>query len=1234
MKAAKKARQRKRRREAKAKAVNRADKAFATSLISTETKHYPHMEWNGEDFVPRSPAYSPYINVETTVMRSAHTKLGVKWQGKTRGAFETVKTKSLADTGCQTCNGGLDFLKEINCPVSYLVPTSHRIHGITQDGLDIIGSVMLRISVGDRTTRQMVHISKNTHGLYLSETALKELGVISREFPHGSYSDDTCKSTQASSAFGCCTDDGAASCVERGPTPRRPEKLPFEPTKENIPKFEKYFMNVFKESAFNTCTHQRLQGMTGVPMRAVQRKEGSSHPAVYTPIPVPFHWKKKVKADLDRDVRLGIIERVPQGETSLFCSRMVIVPKANGNPRRTVDFQELNKATLREIHHTPSPINLVAQIPAGKVKTVLDAWNGYHSLMLDPDSKDLTTFITEWGRYRYCRGPQGFHGTGDAYTRRFDDITSGEERYMRCIDDGLLYDDNIEESFWHTFDHLKHCADNGIVFNPEKFRFSRETVEFAGFEVTLDGYRPANRIIEAIIEFPTPKSVTDVRSWFGLVNQVAYSFSESSIMQPFRELLQAKKKPFYWDDNMSAAFQKSKVEIVRLISEGVRAYDLQKSTCLATDWSKEGLGFSLMQKHCKCPGVPDPNCGVGHWKLVFAGSKTTNDSQSRYSPTEGECLAAAYGLQCCRMYTLGCPDLILATDHNPLTGILNDRRLDSIDNPRLLSLKEKTLPFNFRVTYVKGGSHAIKAADALSRHPVARNDGDVFDDVEIIVKAHAARQVRDRESVSWRRVNEAAAVDNECVSLVQLIAEGFPDIKDVVPTQLRPYWGMKDELYTIENVPFKGKKMLIPKDLRPLVLEGLHAGHQGVSSMLSNARTRFFWPGMDAAVRQFREQCRQCNEHAPSQPEEPMVITPPPEYPFEQAVADLFSLEGHTFLAYADRFSGWLEVERLKTNTFRNVHQTLLRWFRTFGVPEELATDGGPPFQSHDYQTFLRTWNIDRRLSSAHYPQSNGRAEAAVKSAKRILLGNIDSATGLLDTENATRAILAHRNTPTQDTGISPSVMLFGRPLRDHLPRMEMKLRPEWDAILNARETALAKRALKAVPQDKRELEPLEIGDNVQLQNQSGNHPNKWFNTGVVSEVLPHRQYHVVVDGSRRITLRNRRFLKKISPVSRKIDPELDFNNVTLSNTQHTPVDTNTPATPTVPTVDRMSTPDIPAGLGEPSSPLESSDVIYNSPTPAPAPAPVPPQQLRRSSRPKVERKMFAAKLHGKSHDA
>ena len=188
-----------------------------------------------------------------------------------------------------------------------------------------------------------------------------------------------------------------------------------------------------------------------------------------------------------------------------------------------------------------------------------------------------------------------------------------------------------------------------------------------------------------------------------------------------------------------------------------------------------------------------------------------------------------------------------------------------------------------------------------------------------------------------------------------------------------------------------------------------------------------------------------------------------------------------------------------------------------------------------EYGSFLGRWEIKRRQSSAHYPQSNGRAEVAVKTARRILLGNINPVTGKLDTEKAARAFLAYRNTPCQDTGLSPAMSLFGRPLKDHLPREALALRPEWGAVLDAREVAFVKRHLATPPTEvTRVLEPLACGDAVQIQNQSGNRPRKWHATGVVVDCLPHRQYRVCTDGSRRVTLRNRKFLRKIDPICRR----------------------------------------------------------------------------------------------------
>ena len=217
---------------------------------------------------------------------------------------------------------------------------------------------------------------------------------------------------------------------------------------------------------------------------------GTKPSAVHTPIPVPHHWKKRVKEDIDRDVALGIIEPVPVGTPTTWCSRMVVAPKKDGSPRRTVDLQKLNASTLRETHHTPSPFNQASLVPAKTRKTVLDAWNGYHSLTLSPSARDATTFITEWGRYRYLRAPQGFQTSGDAYTRRFDDITIDMPRKTRCIDDTILWDESIETSFWHTIDYISHCGSNGIVFNPQKFHFAEKEVEFAGFRITEDGMNP------------------------------------------------------------------------------------------------------------------------------------------------------------------------------------------------------------------------------------------------------------------------------------------------------------------------------------------------------------------------------------------------------------------------------------------------------------------------------------------------------------------------------------------------------------------------------------------------------------------------------------------------------------------------------------------------------------------------------------------------------------------------
>ena len=113
-------------------------------------------------------------------------------------------------------------------------------------------------------------------------------------------------------------------------------------------------------------------------------------------VPVPLHWQDQVKAGLDQDVKLGVLEQVPIGEPVTWCHRMDVCAKPNGKPWRTIDFQTLNAHAKRETHHTPSPFHQARSVPHGKKKTVLDAWNGHHSLPIRKEDRHLTTFITPW----------------------------------------------------------------------------------------------------------------------------------------------------------------------------------------------------------------------------------------------------------------------------------------------------------------------------------------------------------------------------------------------------------------------------------------------------------------------------------------------------------------------------------------------------------------------------------------------------------------------------------------------------------------------------------------------------------------------------------------------------------------------------------------------------------------------------------------------------------------------
>ena len=185
----------------------------------------------------------------------------------------------------------------------------------------------------------------------------------------------------------------------------------------------------------------------------------------------------------------------------------------------------------------------------------------------------------------------------------------------------------------------------------------------------------------------------------------------------------------------------------------------------------------------------------------------------------------------------------------------------------------------------------------------------------------------------------------------------------------------------------------------------------------------YFLPGMWGQIKQLIEKCEACQKFRPSQPPEPLLHTQA-SYPMENVSADLFQANGADYIVVVDWYSGNPFVEELRKTTTATVLQALERWFRIYGYPQCIRTDGGPQFRS-EFAQYCREHGIHKEQSSPYHLESNGHAEAAVKNVKYHLLK-----VGKLEFP---AALAQWKNTATSAQP-SPNELFFKCHLRLNLP--------------------------------------------------------------------------------------------------------------------------------------------------------------------------------------------------------
>ena len=828
---------------------------------------------------------------------------------------------------------------------------------------------------------------------------------------------------------------------------------------------------------------------------------------------VPEALKKEVKAELDRMEREGIVE--PVSEPTEWISGMVAVQKSNKKIRICIDPKPLNRVIKRNHFPLPTIEDIIPELTEAKVFTVCDAKSGYWHVELDEESSYLTTFGTPWGRFRWKRLPFGICLASEEFQRRLNLALQGLDGVRPIADDILVYGvgRTREEA---TKDHdrkliclLDRCRKVGIKLNFEKLKLRQSEVKYMGHMFTADGLRADPEKISAVINMPPPEDRKGVQRILGLVNYLQrFSPRLAEASAPLRALLK-RENIFINEENVHGrALEQIKQIITR--DPVLKYYNVNEEVVVQVDASHHGLGACLMQNE----------------QPVAYASRSLTDTERNYAQIEKEMLAIVYGLNKFERYTLG-KEVTVESDHKPLEAILKKEltRAPKRLQRMMLSLQK----YQFQVVYKKG--QEMYLADTLSRaHEESTESNAPTDHVCHIKETVSADEleVRDINITEWlpvsrvtkELVEEATSRDKTLQDVQQMIQHGWPAEKNRVPGHLRQYYNVKDELTIRDGLVLKGERLCVPEAAKQKLKERLHSSHIGLQGCLRRAREAIFWPGMNQELESYISKCTICMAHGSKQRKETLKSHEVPERPWQNIACDLMDFQGHSYLVTVDVYSDFIEVDRLINKRASDIVRLLKIQMARHGIPDKVMSDNGPPFNSAEFRSFSQLYEFKHVTSSPGYPQSNGKAESAVKILKSLMVKAQE------DSRDPYLALLDWRNTPTEGIGSSPAQRLLGRRTKTLLPTSSRLLMPETIRGVPSKLVERQQKQATYYNRGARDLKPLSVGDNVYIAPAPGKH--KWI-SGVVTRCLENRSY-LVRTHSAGTYRRNRRHLRLVLP--------------------------------------------------------------------------------------------------------
>ncbi|GJZ33717.1 putative reverse transcriptase domain-containing protein, partial [Tanacetum coccineum] len=542
---------------------------------------------------------------------------------------------------------------------------------------------------------------------------------------------------------------------------------------------------------------------------------------------------------------------------------VLFVKKKDGSFRMCIDYQELNKLTIKNRYPLLRIDDLFDQLQGSSVYSKIDLRSGYHQLRIREEDIPITAFRTRYGHYKFQVMPFGLTNAPAVFMDLMNRVCKPylDKFVIVFIDDILIYSKNKEEHGEHLKTILNLLRSEKLYAKFLKCDFWLDSVQFLGHVIDSSGVHVDPAKIEAIKNWAAPTTPTEVRQFLGLAGYYRRFIKEFSLIsKPLTKLTQ-KNKPYVWGDDEEEAFQTLKLKLcsapILSLPEGSEDF------VVYCDASLKGFGAVLMQRE----------------KVIAYASRQLRKNEENYTTHDLELGAVVFALRLWRHYLYDTKCMVY-TDHKSLQYILDQKEL----NMRQRRWIELLSDYDCVIRYHPGKANVV--ADALSR-----KDKEPIRVRALVVTVHnnLPEQIQNAQVEACKEEN--------------IGAEGFRG-------EGEPF-----EVRSDGTKCLKGRVWLpLFGGLRGLIMLESHKSkysiHPGSDKMYHDLRKLYWWPNMKADIATYVSKCLTCAK-VKAEHQKPSGLLQQPEIPvwkWERITMDFITKLPRTSSGYD---SIWVIVDRL-----------------------------------------------------------------------------------------------------------------------------------------------------------------------------------------------------------------------------------------------------------------------------------------------------------------------------------